>query len=179
VSRLMTRDEVTAVYQAALERKKRERRYVREYTAAEKRQAWTEDRELPERGLHDPDWVTRSAADFWDDMIIRHGSPLGGGAFPESLVLVAVAAAARESAEAAVRALGAGRHLSPAAQAAVFENLRTWKAEPAAMQYGADRVVGQLLAEWDRLELAQLADEQQEAYRRAVARAVARAGAAS
>jgi len=74
------------------------------------------------------------------------GSPLGFAGFPESLVL-AVAAAARESAEAAVKALSAARQLEPRVQFTVFENLRLWRGHADATRLETQRTVDALLGD--------------------------------
>jgi hypothetical protein len=153
---LMTRDEVAAVFGAALERKKRDRRNVYvSYSDAEELQARLDGRQLEKVGLYAPEFKDPiSAAEWWDDLVIRHGSPLGGGSFPGSPVLVAVAAAARDGgADAARAALKGARQLEPQVQFSIYRNLVLWRKEDAAYRFGADLIVGQVLAEYERLRL--------------------------
>lgn len=151
----MTRAELDAAYAAAFERKQARRNVYNPYTEQERRQAWLEDRELPPRlGLYAPEFAEpKTAAEFWDDRVIAHGSPLGFGGLPESLVLVAVAVAAQESAMAAVYALGAGKRLEPPVQWVVFQNLQNWRGTDDADRLGMRGTVDGLIAEWSRLRL--------------------------
>lgn len=149
---LMTREEVAAAWNAAVERRSRERRYVRDWTELERRQAWLENRELPERRLYDPDFTTKSAADFWDDRIIERNSSWWGR--PETPVLTALAAAARDgSGDGVLAAVKLARHLTPAAQFAVFGQLRLWRRHEDAPRFGAEQAAGRILAEYERLRL--------------------------
>jgi hypothetical protein len=152
----MTRDEVTAAYGAAVERKKRDRRNVYvSYSDAEELQARLDGRQLEKVSLYAPEFKDpSSAAEWWDDLVIRHGSPLGGGGFPGSPVLVAVAAAARDGgADAARAALRGARQLEPQVQFSVYRNLELWRKEHTAYRFGTDLIVGQVLAEFERLKL--------------------------
>lgn len=150
---VMTRDEVAAAFRAAVERRNTERRYVREWTVAERREAWLDGRELPERRLHDPDYRRpETAADFWDDRIIERNSSLHG--FPETPVLYTLAVALRDGDEGAAHAaVTAARHLEPRVQFCVYRNLQLWGKRDEAFRFGADQAVGQVLAEYERLGL--------------------------
>jgi len=148
---LMTRDEIAAVFAGAVERRNRERRFVREWTEAERRQAWVDDVELPERRLYDPDYKkAESPRDFWDDRILERNSSRHG--HPETPVLTALAVAARDAGDVAA-AVKLARQLEPAVQWAVFGQLGLWRKHEDALRFGAERVVDQALAEWERLKL--------------------------
>lgn len=147
----MTLAEVAAVFAAALERRKNERRFVREWTESERRQAWVDDVELPDRRLYDPEFKSpESAADFWDDRILERNSSLWDR--PETPALTALAVAARDAGDMAA-AVKLARRLEPAAQWVAFGQLHQWRKHEDAPRFGADRLVGQALAEWERLKL--------------------------
>ena len=148
---LMTRDDVAAVFAAALERRSRERRFTREWTEAERRQAWVDDVELPERRLYDPEFRSaESSNDFWDDRILERNSSWHGN--PETPALTALAVAARDAGDAAAAVELAGQ-LDPAVQWVVFQQLGLWRKHEDAVRLGAGRLVDQMLAEWERLGL--------------------------
>jgi hypothetical protein len=148
---LMTRDEVAAAYRAALERRSLERRFTREWTEAERRQAWVDNVELPERRLYDPDYKNaESARDFWDDRILERNSSWFGR--PETPALSALAVAARDGGDLAA-AVKLAQRLEPRAQWAVFGQLGLWRKHGDALRFGADRIVDRALAEWERLKL--------------------------
>lgn len=148
---LMTRDEIGAVFAAALERRRTERRYLREWTESEHRQAWVDDVDLPERRLYDPDWRgPESARDFWDDRILERNR--SWWEHPETPVLTALAVAARDAGDMAA-AVKLARQLQPAVQWTVFGQLHLWRKNGDALRFGAERVVDQALAEWERLGL--------------------------
>lgn len=148
---VMTRADVATVFAAALERRKHERRFVREWTESERRQAWLEDRELPEKRLYDPDFKgPESAADWWEDRILDRNSSWWDR--PETPVLTALAVAARDAGDVAA-AVKLARQLDPRAQWVVFGQLHLWRKHEDAHKFGAERVVDQALAEWERLKL--------------------------
>lgn len=147
--------DVRPLYEAAIGRLKRDRSNdVRSYTREEEREARMDGRTLPRHDWNAPDYRdARTAAEFFDDRIITHGSPLGGGSMPAAPVLVAVADAARESAAAAVEALAAARQLEPQVQFNVYRNLLLWKSAADAGTTGAAVTVSALLREYSRLRL--------------------------
>lgn len=150
---VMTREAMAAAYRAALERKKRERRNeYQSYSLAEERQAWVEGRTLKRISISAPEYRDpENLAEWIDDRLIERRVALHG--LPESPVLYAVLAAARESTAAAAGALKAARGLAPAVQYCVYENLQLWRQSDAAGRTGADRLAAALSGEWSRLKL--------------------------
>lgn len=150
----MERAGAAGAYAAAVERKKATRRNVyRCYTVAEERQAWIEGRELDRSvGLYSDEFAEpKTLAEFCDDRVIEWGKLAG---FPEAGVMVAVAAAARDGAGEAVKALTAARQLTPAQQWAAYRSLRAWPSLDVSKRLGVGPLVAALSAEWARLRLA-------------------------
>jgi hypothetical protein len=149
---MASRAALREIYEAALARYQQDRRNKwHSYTEAERRQAWVEGRELPRMDLYAPEYrPPETAAEFFDDRIIEWGHRPG---FPEAPVLIEVAAAARESAEAAVQAVRAARRLDRRIQWVIYQNLLSWKQHSNADRTGADRTARAVLAEWSRLGL--------------------------
>ncbi len=152
----MSRGEVAEAYAAAAARKRQDRTNTYTSYTEEELRAKLEGRTLKKVSMYSPPFrPPESEAEWWDDRIIAHGSALGGGGFPEAPVLVAVAVAAREGgADAAVKAVRAARQLEPRVQWGAYQNLLIWKSNDLALRcFGADWVVGRVLAEWSRLRL--------------------------
>jgi hypothetical protein len=151
---LMTRDEIAEAHQAALARKRHDRTNTyRAYSDAEELQARLEGRRLERVSIYAPEFKDpESAADWWDDRILERNSSHWG--FPEVPVLFAVAVAARDGGPGAAReAVRAARQLQPAVQWTVYRNFQLWAKHETAIRFGADQVVGQVLAEWERMRL--------------------------
>jgi hypothetical protein len=150
----MSRDEVTAAYQAAVERKKRDRRNDdRLYSRGERLKAEMQDTELPRNSVFAPEWrEAASAAEWWDDRLMERNRSLHW--LPETPLLYSLAVALRDGeAAAALAAVKAARQLEPAVQFCVYENLRLWRGHDLASKFSAERAVDRVLAEWDRLKL--------------------------
>jgi hypothetical protein len=152
VTALMTRDEIAAARNAARERYEARRNVYRSYSERERRAAWLEERELPSCGIYDPEFRDpETPAEWLDDVVLQWGGTMR--ALAEAPVMVAVAEAARESAAAAVKALGAARELAPAAQWSVFQNIRSWRSQDESGRLGTVRLTAALLDGWSRLKL--------------------------
>jgi len=163
---MTTAAEIDPAYRAARARlEERRNRYVT-YTEQEELRAKLDGVELPRVGMYAPEFrAPATAAEAWDDVVVRLGGPLNRG-WPEHRYLAAVAAAARDGgAAAAVKAVKDARQLEPAQQHAVYKNLLSLEKDPDKRFADVQQVVRAVLAEWERLDLAQ-GDEQAEAYRR-------------
>lgn len=138
---------------AALARKRERRNHYESYSETERLRARLEDRALPSVSVMAPELRDpESVPEFFDDRIVEWGKLLNDPAAP---VLLAVAAAARESAQAAVQAVGAARRLDRQAQWVIYQNLRAWHGHHDAARTGSGRALGAVLAEWSRLGLAE------------------------
>jgi hypothetical protein len=148
---VMTREEIAAARTAAVERVRgRHSGEYRTHTEQQRREAWIRGEELTPHDWHAP--AVRPAetlGDWLDDRVLEWGQmPHGEGA-----LLVTVLEAARDSAEAACRALKAARALTPPQQWGAYRNISDWRTEDRASRLGAERLALALLAEWDRLRL--------------------------
>lgn len=97
-----------------------------------------------------------SAGEWFDDRLV--GMPPVPG--PAAEVMFTVAAAAREGQEAAVRALGEARALSPWDQWRVVSVLREWQGRD--MHPAAQPVMSALLREWHRMGLQEVPPDEPE-----------------
>lgn len=142
-------------YKAARERLEARRQSCTSYTEREELQAKLEGRTLPRIGLYAPTFrPPETAAEFFDDRIIERNSQFFGK--PETPVLIEVAAAAREGAAAAVRAVKAARELDTDTQWVVYQNLVMWKHHDYAARTGAERIIARVLSAWSDLKLAEV-----------------------
>lgn len=151
---VMDRDVIAEAHRAALARHEERRVHFRQYTRAQELQAELDGRTLEYVPVNSPPFrEARTAAEFWDDQLLRFASPLNS--CPENRVIAAVAIAARDGgADAAVAAVRAARDLTRPKQYAVFANLTSLAADRDGARFGADRVIGQVLAEFTgRLKL--------------------------
>ncbi len=111
-----------------------------------------EARELPRDSLYAPEFrEPSSVAEFFDDRVLERDRQFWD--LPETPLLLEVADAARESADAAVRAVRAARRLDVRVQWVIYQNLVLWKGGNKAATTGADRIVSAVLGEWSRLRL--------------------------
>ena len=140
-------------WEAARERREARRNVYQSYTEAEELRARLEGRTLERVSIMAPQFRGPStAAEFFDDRILERNSSFWG--LRETPVLIEVAAAAREGAEAAVRAVKAARQLDRPAQWVVCQSITAWGRGDAA-KTGADQAVNAVLREWSRLRLQQ------------------------
>ena len=143
---------LAGIWNAARERLEARRNVHQSPSEAERRKAWMEVRELPQGTLYAPRFrPPSSAAEYFDDKIIERNRQYWG--LPETAVLLEVAAAARENASAAVRAVRAARKLDARVQWVVCQNVREWGRDGDAARTGADRITAAVLGEWHRLGL--------------------------
>lgn len=148
----MTREEIGEAFRAALARFQ-ERKYVyRSYSEAERRAAWVEARELPRPDMSREYRPAETLAEWADDVVLLWGRPSMTGQ-PEAPLIVTLAEAARDSAQAAVKVLKEARTLEPAVQWVVYQNIGHWQRHDRAGRLGTDRLALALLAEWERLKL--------------------------
>jgi hypothetical protein len=162
---MTTEAEIDPAYRAARARLEERRNHWTTYSEAEHLRAKLEGRTLRESSIADPDFrPAATASEAWDDLVVRTGKPTNRG-IPEYEFLAALAAAARDGgADGAVKAVKAARQLTPAQQAATYKNLELLKKDAGFAD--VERVFSAAIAEWERLGLAQLADEQAETYRK-------------
>src|SRR5579875_1040108 len=84
------------VYEAARERIEERRNVYQSYTVEEERRAWLEERAPPCTGIHEPEFrAPKTPGEYFDDRTVERGPQFHG--LPETPVLYAIAAAARES----------------------------------------------------------------------------------
>jgi hypothetical protein len=163
---MTTEAEIDPAYRAARARLEERRNHWTTYGEAEHLRAKLDGRTLRESSTSDPEFgPAATAAEAWDDLVIRGGGPLNRG-FPEYRFLAVLAVAARDGgAAAAVKSVKGARQLTPAQQAATYRNLESLKKDAGFAD--VERAFSAVLAEWERIGLAQLADEQAEARRKA------------
>lgn len=153
---LMTRDEMGAVFRAAVARLREGRRNVyQSYSRADRLRAELDGRTLPSASIFSPEFRgPETVAEFFDDRIIEWGKMPGD---PVAPVLLAIADAAREDLEAAVRMVKTARQLDKRAQWTAYQNLLKWKqgSRSANATAAAERIVNTVLGEWSRLHLAE------------------------
>jgi hypothetical protein len=165
---MTTETEIDPAYRAARARLEERRNRWTTYTEAEHLRAKLEGRILRESSIHDPEFrPAATAAEAFDDLMVQVGSPANRG-IPEFRFLAGLASAARDGgATAAVKSVKDARQLTPAQQHATYENLLVLKKEADSRFADMERVFSTVLAEWERLDLAQ-GDERHEAARKAV-----------
>jgi hypothetical protein len=148
-------DPVAEVHAAAMERRELRRNRLETRTDKEVRTAWLEGRTLPSIYAGPEIRPAETAAESWDDIVLRYGGQLNRG-WPEMrLVAVIAAAAATRGDGAAVAAVKAARELDRPQQAGLFRNLQELEKDADAVRTGAARVITRCLAEWARLRLAE------------------------
>jgi hypothetical protein len=150
---LMTREQVAEAHKAAMGRKEARRQVYTTYTDAEELRARLDGVTLPRVGLYAPDYRDPSTgAEWWDDRVAERNSSTWG--FPETPLLTALAVLLHDGDDDGAReALKAARGMEPAVAWCVYRNLGHWQKHPDASRFGADRAVGRVLAEWERLRL--------------------------
>ena len=140
------------IYEAALARVRECRVPYEAFSELDRHKAWLDGRTLPKADIYASELrEPRSAAEYFDRKICEWGGLLSD---PVAPVLLAIADAAREGAEAAVRAVKAARKLDERAQWTAYRNLSRWRQGHEAARTGADRIVLAVEAEWARLRLA-------------------------
>lgn len=164
---MTTEAEIDPAYRAALARHAERRNVYVTYSEREELQAKLDGVELPRIGMYAPDFrAPETAPEYWDDQIIRFGNFLNRG-WPEHRFVAGIAVAARDGgAAAAVKLVKDARHLEQGQQAAAFQNVRAMEGAGAKLP-DVQRVVRAVRAEWERLDLAQLAGEAEASRKRA------------
>lgn len=167
---MTTEAEIDPAYRAARARLEERRNHWVTYSDDEHFRARVEGRTLRDSSTSDPEFRPAStAAEAWDDLVIRTGNPLSRG-FPEYRFLAALAAAARDGGEAAaVKSVKDARQMTPAQQHQTYLNLGSLEKDPGARFAEMQPVFRAVLGEWQRLDLAQ-GDEAHEARRKTAAR---------